>query len=70
MNSARFRWSKLVVAVTLAVLSLSAAEAEICTSDSVAPECLIERSQAGLEQADGELNRTYPKGPEGHVPAT
>lgn len=61
MDSARFRWSRLVVAVTLVVLSLSAAQAENCTSDSVAPECLMERSQAGLEQADGELNRTYQK---------
>lgn len=61
MDRARFPWSRLVVAVTLAVLALGTAHAESCTSDSVAPECLMQRSQAGFEQADAELNRTYQK---------
>lgn len=55
------RRAALGVATALTFSWFTAAQAQSCASDSVAPECLLQRSQDELQQADDELNRTYQK---------
>ncbi len=55
------RRAALGVALAMTLSWFTAAQAESCAPDSVAPECLLQRSQDELQQADDELNRTYQK---------
>ncbi|WP_241025166.1 lysozyme inhibitor LprI family protein [Burkholderia sp. Ac-20384] len=55
------RRAALGVAMALTFSWFTAAQARSCTPDSVAPECLLQRSQDEFQQADDELNRTYQK---------
>ncbi|CAB3749218.1 MULTISPECIES: lysozyme inhibitor LprI family protein [Burkholderia] len=55
------RRAALGVAMALTFSWFPAAQAQSCTPDSVAPECLLQRSQDEYQQADNELNRTYQK---------
>ncbi|WP_175221919.1 MULTISPECIES: lysozyme inhibitor LprI family protein [Burkholderia] len=55
------RRAALGVATALTFSWFTAAQAQSCASDSVAPECLLQRSQDEFQQADDELNRTYQK---------
>ncbi|WP_228545579.1 lysozyme inhibitor LprI family protein [Burkholderia pseudomultivorans] len=51
----------LGVVAALTFAWLTAAQAQSCEPDSVARECLQQRSQDEFQQADDELNRTYQK---------
>lgn len=55
------RRAALGVATALTCSWFTAAQARSCVPDSVAPECLLQRSQDEFQQADDELNRTYQK---------
>ncbi len=55
------RCAALGVAMALTFSWFTSAQAQSCAPDSVAPECLLQRSQDEFQQADDELNRTYQK---------
>ncbi|WP_240690385.1 lysozyme inhibitor LprI family protein [Burkholderia cepacia] len=55
------RCAALEVAMALTFSWFTSAQAQSCAPDSVAPECLLQRSQGEFQQADDELNRTYQK---------
>ncbi|OXI72087.1 DUF1311 domain-containing protein [Burkholderia sp. MS389] len=55
------RRAALGAAMALTLSWFTAAQAQSCAPDSVAPECLLQRSQDEFQQADDELNRTYQK---------
>ncbi|WP_244105889.1 lysozyme inhibitor LprI family protein, partial [Burkholderia cenocepacia] len=61
VSGSRFRRAMLGVSMVLTFSGVAAAQAQSCAPDSVAPECLLQRSQDELQQADDELNRTYRK---------
>ncbi|MBR8235317.1 lysozyme inhibitor LprI family protein [Burkholderia sp. AU42008] len=49
------------IAMALTLSWFTAAQAQSCTPDSVARECLQQRSQDEFQSVDDELNRTYQK---------
>ncbi|WP_256976221.1 lysozyme inhibitor LprI family protein [Burkholderia sp. AU28863] len=55
------RRAALGVAMAMTLSWFAAAQAQICAPDSVARECLMQRSQDEFQRADDELNRTYRK---------
>ncbi|AQQ17715.1 hypothetical protein A8D61_01510 [Burkholderia cenocepacia] len=61
VSGSRFRRAMLGVSMVLTFSGVAAAQAQSCAPDSVAPECLLQRSQDELQQTDDELNRTYRK---------